>query len=797
MNSYKYTIEGLDCANCAMKVENAIKAMDGIESAALNFAAKTLTVKSDIESDELIRSIQKTIERIEDGVAVFDFRHSHKEHGSHHEHHHNDDCCGCHEHKLDFSDKANVHKYTIEGLDCANCAMKVENAIKAMEGVESAVLNFAAKTLTVQSDIKSDKLINALEKTIAKVEDGVVIKDCQNSTKKKDVKKKTLNKDKMALVETISAVILLMIGIGLSFVNIPQWISMMIMGISSVAAGYRVIIKGFRSIIKFNLNENVLMSVAVIAALCIGEFFEAAAVTILFSIGEILENKAVNTSRRDIEKLSQIRPDTARIITHEGTETVDAEDVAPDTEILVEPYERIPIDGVIYEGSSSIDTSALTGESIPRSVSQGNAVMSGMMNLDGVLKIRTTKRCYDSAAARILRMVEESAAQKGKAENFITRFAKVYTPIVFICAVILCVLPPLLNIGDFFDWLNRALVFLVASCPCALVISIPLGFYSGIGACSKIGVLIKGGKYIEALSKAQNIAFDKTGTLTSGELRVIKIAAKDGYSENDIIKIAAAAEEHSTHPVALAVKKRADGLEIPLLQNNKEKAGCGISAVLDGKEILCGNKRLFSDENLQDGVVYLSVDGKVAGEIYIEDTVRSDTPKIIKKLSEMNFKHIIMLTGDSEENAKKIALSCGLSEYRASLLPQDKKIEVEKLQKKGKTLFVGDGINDAPVLAKADCGFAMGLGSEAAIESADAVLVNGTLSQLPVAVELSRRTMRTVYFNIIFALAIKAIILILAVLGIAPMWIAVFADTGVSVITVLNSSRILHISKSV
>ena len=714
----------------------------------------------------------------------------------------------------------NSYKYTIEGLDCAACALKVEDAIRKMNEIESVTLNFSTQTLMVKSSADSEELIPLMEKVASSVEDGVSIKKYSkhNHTESEhhnhehckcgcdehehhhehsddDEKKKT--KINLELIEIIFAVVFLLSGIALNFVNIPQWISSVFMAASAAVSGYRIVIKGIKSLIKLKLDENVLTSVAVIAAAVIGEFFEAAAVTVLFAIGEMLEEKAVDTSRRSIKELSSIRADTAHIVMADGTiRTTDSEAVEVGTEILVKPYERIPIDGVISEGSSSIDTSAITGESIPSNVSVGDSVLSGMMNINGVLKIRTTKACEESAAARILHLVEESAAQKGNAENFITRFARIYTPVVFILALIVCLLPPLIGLGTFLDWLNRALVFLVASCPCALVISVPLAFYSGIGACSKVGVLIKGGKFIEAISKAQSIAFDKTGTLTSGELNVTKITAENGFSEEDVIRIAAAAEKHSSHPAALAIKNKADGLETPELENIREKAGYGVSAVYNGKEILCGNKRLFKDDTLENGVIYLSVGGKMAGRIYIEDTVRSDTSNTLNKLRSLGFKHIVMLTGDGEKNASSIAKNCGLTEYKSSLLPENKADEVDKLQKNGGVIFVGDGINDAPVLAKSNCGFAMGLGSEAAIESADAVLVGGTLAQLPEAVKISRQTMSVVRFNISFALVIKAVILVLAVMGIAPMWLAVFADTGVLIITVLNTVRLLRRKKT-
>lgn len=711
------------------------------------------------------------------------------------------------------------YKYTIEGLDCPACALKVEDAIRKMPEIESVSLNFSTQMLIVNSSADFDGLIPLMEKAALSVEDGVSIKkyskhnhpesghhthehcNCgcnehehhhehSHGHSEDEHKKSKIN---LELVEIIAAVAFLFVGLALRFVNIPQWISSVFMAASATVSGYRIVIKGIKSVVKLKLDENVLTAVAVIAAAFIGEFFEAAAVTVLFSIGEMLEEKAVDTSRRSIKELSSIRADTAHIIMADGTvKTTDAEDVEVGSEILVNPYERIPIDGVISDGSSSIDTSAITGESIPSNVSVGDNVLSGMMNINGVLKIRTTKACEESAAARILHLVEESAAQKGNAENFITRFAKVYTPVVFILALLVCTVPPLIGFGAFLDWLNRALVFLVASCPCALVISVPLAFYSGIGACSKVGVLIKGGKFIEAISKAQSIAFDKTGTLTSGELNVTKITAENGFTEEDVIRIASAAEQHSAHPAALAIKNKAVGYELPKLENIREKAGYGVSAVYNGKEILCGNKRLFKDDTLENGVIYLSVGGKMAGRIYIEDTVRSDTSKTLNKLRSLGFKHIVMLTGDGEKNASAIAKSCGLTEYKSSLLPENKAEEVDKLQKNGGVIFVGDGINDAPVLAKSNCGFAMGLGSEAAIESADAVLVGGTLAQLPKAVKISRQTMSVVRFNIIFALVIKAVILVLAVMGLAPMWLAVIADTGVLIITVLNTVRLLR-----
>lgn len=790
----KYILKNLDCANCAMKIEEAISKLNNVENVSVVFAAKILSLESNLDESELFDILQKTIDSVEDGVTLIEktkHNHKHSEHCScEHEHNHEHQ----HKHHEHSHSHGKVRKYTLQNIDCAHCAMKIEGAIAELDGVDNVIVTFATKTLSLESNLDENKLFNTLQKIIDSVEDGVTLIE-QNSKDKesKTEKKAANNKEKAILIETSIAIVFTAIGLAVSSFVSPEWIGEIIIAVGVCFSGYRVVIKGLKTLIKLKLDENVLMMIAVVASCILGDFFEAAAVTILFNIGEYIEDKAVSRSRKGIESLSMIRPDKAHLLKSDGgIITIDAEEIKPDDIIVINPYERIPLDGVIIDGESSLDTSALTGESIPRSVAKSSSVMSGMMNLEGVLKIKVTNSCEDSAASRILKLVEESAAQKGKSEKFISRFAKVYTPIVFLLALILAVVPPLLGLGDFSSFINRALVFLVASCPCALVISVPLGFYSGIGSASKNGVLIKGGKFIEAISKVNTIAFDKTGTLTKGELTVSNVTLLGKLSEDEVLAIAASAEEYSSHPSALAIKKAAENLPKIMLTEHKEIPGKGVSAKYDNKSILCGNKKLFNDNSLKSGVIYLSIAGKIVGEIETSDEIREDTKATIQNLKALGVEHIVMLTGDSEASAKKIANECSLSEFKHSLMPEEKAEAVKELQKNGKVIFIGDGINDAPVLSAADCGFAMGLGSDAAIESADAVLTSGNLAKLPAAIKISRSAMNTVRFNIVFALTIKAIVLILAAFGYAPMWIAIVADTGLSVLTVLNAARLLR-----
>lgn len=585
-------------------------------------------------------------------------------------------------------------------------------------------------------------------------------------------------------------------ALGLIFehvLHLPVWASAVAHGLAAVLSGYGVFIDGVKNLVKLNFTENVLMSIAVIVAFCLGEFGEAAAVALLFNLGERAEEIAENRSRRNIAALTEMRPDTARVLRGGAEQIVAPAAVAVDELVVVNPYERIPLDGVIAEGSSYIDNAALTGESVPVEVAPGDSVLSGGVNGSARLVLRVTRVFEDSTASRILRMIEESAARKSNAEKLITRFARVYTPIVLVLAVLVAVLPPLLNLGAFSVWLYRALTMLVASCPCALVISVPLGFFAGIGAESKSGMLIKGGKYLEALAKTDTVVLDKTGTITTGALSVSSVWTAEGVSEQALLKLAASAEALSTHPVAKAIREAAG--DAPEAEEIREIAGRGIEAVVEGKRVLAG-RSTFLQENgvdvskLPACTVAIAADGRAVGGIVLADTVKPDSAAAIADMKKTGIRSVVMLTGDNETAAQAVAAQVGVTDYRAGLLPQDKAKAVEAMQ--GRRVFVGDGVNDAPVLAAADCGVAVGLGSQAAIETADAVLSSGSLSLLPRAIRLARRSMNVIRFNIVFALATKAAVLICIPFGFVPMWVGVFADVGVTALTVLNTMRILR-----
>ncbi|WP_294466951.1 cation-translocating P-type ATPase [uncultured Ruminococcus sp.] len=685
------------------------------------------------------------------------------------------------------------YTYTLENLNCAHCASKIESKIANTQGFENVSFNFATKILSFSSENPESLL--QIQQICDSIEDGVTVVDSSKKPKEKQPRK--INSD------TVMLIIAIVLGVAAFVLHLVlpenQTYSTVILFALSAAAtllsGYKIFLKGIKNAVRLKIDETVLLAVAVVAAFCLGEFVEAAMVTILFSLGEFIEDIAVDASRRDIEKLAQIRPDTATIV-KDGVETVvPAESVKTGSIITLKPYERLPLDGIVTSGKSTLDTSALTGESLPVDISVGSEVMSGAINGNGLIEIRTTKEYGNSTASRILQLVEEASARKGQKEKLITRFASIYTPIVIIIAAAIAFIPPLLGLGELSEWIYRALVCLVASCPCAIVISVPLSYYSGIGAASKIGVLIKGGKYIEALAKADSFVFDKTGTLTSGKLEVESITTFGGYDESEVIALAAACEKHSVHPVATAIKKKAEGLDLPQLSDYSESAGHGTSAVYNGKKLECGGIKILSDEQKKlagNASVFVVYDGELIGALSVSDSVRSESQDVISKLKNLGVKNTVMLTGDSKGNAEKVSEKLGLDKCYSNLLPNDKLDRVEEIKTHSKAVcFVGDGINDAPVLSASDCGIAMGLGSEAAIEASDAVLSSGNLVKLPDAIKLSRRVMRTVKTNIAFALTVKATVIILAAFGLASMWMSVIADTGVSVACVLYAARLL------
>ena len=620
-------------------------------------------------------------------------------------------------------------------------------------------------------------------------------------------------KQKKVLIRIIvSALLLAAIMITTKLVEINKWIQLVLYFVPYLIIGYDILKKAVKGIFKGQIfDENFLMAVATVGAVALGEFSEGAAVMLFYQIGELFQSVAVGKSRKNITSLMDIRPDYANVELNGKLEKIDPDDVEIGTEIVVNPGEKVPVDGIIISGDSTLNTSALTGESVPRSAKVGVEIISGCFNLTCVLKIKTTKEFGDSTVSKILDLVENSSMKKSKSENFITKFARYYTPAVCGGALLLAILPPIIRLisgtgAMWGEWITRALTFLVISCPCALVISIPLSFFAGIGCASANGVLVKGSNYLEALSDTQYVVFDKTGTLTKGVFEVTGIYPANNFDNDTLIRLAAFAESASSHPISASLKKNyGKEINIDEVSDIQEIAGHGVSALVDGKRVFAGNIKLMKKENIavecehdEGTVVYVSCDGEYAGCIVISDVVKENSKKAISSLKKSGIDKTVMLTGDSKQAAERVAKSLGLDEYHAELLPADKVEWVEKLlsQKsaKKKLAFVGDGINDAPVLSRADIGIAMGaLGSDAAIEAADIVLMDDDPSKIALARKISVHTLKIVKENIVFALAIKAICLVLGALGIANMWVAIFADVGVMILAVLNAIRALKI----
>lgn len=612
-------------------------------------------------------------------------------------------------------------------------------------------------------------------------------------------------KQKRLLFRIIIAAVLFAVG---SLLTLDPTAEMAVFLVCYVVIGWDIVWKALTNILHGQVfDENFLMTIATIGALILGEHSEGVAVMLFYQVGEWFQSYAVSKSRKSIASLMDIRPDYANVERNGKLKQVDPEEVNIGDTIVVKPGERVPLDGKIIKGTSALDTSALTGESMPRDVEPGMEVISGCINQTGILTIQTTKKYGESTVAKILDLVENASDKKGKTENFISRFARYYTPIVVFAAIALAVLPPLVTGQPFTVWIYRALTFLVISCPCALVISIPLSFFGGIGGASKIGVLVKGSNYLESLAHTEVVVFDKTGTLTKGSFAVSQINAVS-MKEAQLLELAAYAEDYSNHPISLSIKK-AYGKKIDhsRISDVQEIAGHGVRAVIDGKTILAGNAKLMDKEgiayipsNAIGTVIYLACNGKYAGYIVIEDEIKADAPSAIKALKEVGVRKTVMLTGDADAVGKKVAQKLGLDQAYTELLPADKVDRVEMMLRqtteKGKLVFVGDGINDAPVLARADVGIAMGgLGSDAAIEAADVVLMTDEPSKISAVVQIARKTIRIANENIVFALGVKILVLILGATGYANMWAAVFADVGVSVIAILNAIRAMRVKK--
>ena len=610
---------------------------------------------------------------------------------------------------------------------------------------------------------------------------------------------------KKRLCFIIASVILFVFSMIVKFENV--WINNIIFLISYLLVGIKILKKAIKNILRGKVfDENFLMSLATVGAFAVGEFPEAAMVMILYQIGELFQDYAVNKSRKSIASLMDIRPDYANVYRDDKIEKVNPSEVAIGEIIVIKPGEKIPLDGTVVEGTSMLDTSALTGESVPRKIEVGDDALSGTINETGLIKVKVTKPFGESTVNKILDLVENASSKKSKSEKFITKFAKYYTPTVVIIAVIIALIPPLIiQDATFKDWIYKALSFLVVSCPCALVISIPLGFFGGIGGASKLGILIKGSNALEALADVETVVFDKTGTLTKGVFEVQDVKNFE-IEKEELVRLVAHAEKFSTHPVAESVKRFYNNeIDENIIGNIEEIGGYGIIANIENKEVLVGNDKLMAKKNIAyekcgeaGTILYVAIDNKFAGYILISDKIKDDSEKALKELKKMNIKKTVMLTGDRKEAANSVGKKLKLDEVFSELLPDGKVEKVEELMKvkssKGKLAFVGDGINDAPVLVVSDVGIAMGgLGSDAAIEAADIVIMTDEPSKISKAIKIAKKTMRIVKENIVFALAVKFIVLLLTVIGVSTMWEAVFADVGVSVIAILNSLRMLHV----
>lgn len=609
---------------------------------------------------------------------------------------------------------------------------------------------------------------------------------------------------KKKAIKIIIALILYAISMVIKFEN--EWINNGIFIISYIIVGFEIVKKAIRNIFRGKVfDENFLMTVATIGAFGIGEYPEAVAVMLFYQVGELFQSYAVDKSRKSIASLMDIRPDFANLLQDGDIKKVDPDEVKIGDKIIVKPGEKIPLDGIILEGKTTLDTKALTGESSPREVVEGEEVLSGCINLNGVIKVEVKKEYGESTVSKILELVENASSKKSKSENFITKFAKYYTPIVVIIAVILAIVPPLiLGIETFSDWIYRALSFLVVSCPCALVISIPLSFFGGIGGASKMGILVKGSNYLEALSHAEIVVFDKTGTLTKGVFEVQKIEPVQ-ISKEELLEVVAYAENYSNHPISESIKQVYERkIKENEINDYQELSGLGITAKIKGKEVLVGNEKLMNTRKIEfekcneiGTILYVAIENKYAGYILISDTIKEDAKTTIHELKKNNIKQTVMLTGDRKKVGENVAEKLGMDNVYTDLLPADKVEKVEELLKakseKGKLVFVGDGINDSPVLTLADIGIAMGgLGADSAIEAADIVIMTDEPSKLIKAIKLSKKTMRIVRENIIFAIFVKIVVLVLTAVGVSTMWEAVFADVGVSIIAILNALRALR-----
>lgn len=760
--------------------------------------------------------------------------------------HHEDSChCGCghdhhdhdhehdhepehkHTHHVDAAVLAGADRkvYTLENLGCAHCAAKMEEKISKLPTVKDASITFATRQLRIAAD-DCDALLPEIRRICSSIESQVKVLDpAEKAALKSEAKtaadtdaanpaasgaesasvqkKQTISKDKLELISIIVGTLLFAGGVITHHFNMDPRIMIVLSVISYLILGGKVILEALRNISKGQIfDENFLMSVATIGAFVISEYLEAVGVMLFYRIGEYFEHKAVEKSRGQIMDAIDMRPEVVNLVRSSAVTVIPAEEAAAGDILLIRPGDRIPLDGIITEGESRIDTSPITGEPVPVGVKPGDAVTSGCVNTSGQLLIRVEKVLSESMVSKILDSVENAAAGKPKIDRFITRFSRIYTPCVVIAALLLAVIPSLVT-GNWDYWVYTALTFLVMSCPCALVLSVPLAFFSGIGAGSRKGILFKGGLSMEALGKLKAVVMDKTGTITEGNFTLQKVIAEKPLTEDALLALCAGCEQNSTHPIAVSIVNaaREKGLSIETPESLKEIAGCGIAAETEKGLVLCGNRKLMDQYHVDmptlsevgnGAEVFVAVDGQFSGSLVIADTIKADAKLAVSRLKEMGL-YTVMLTGDSKESADAVAAQVGIDQVYAKLLPQDKLTMLSKVrEERGSVMFVGDGINDAPVLAGADVGAAMGSGADAAIEAADAVFMQTGVTSIPDAISISKATGRIAKQNVIFALLIKAIVMVLGICGFANMWLAVFADSGVAMLCVLNSIRALY-----
>lgn len=692
--------------------------------------------------------------------------------------------------------------FLLDGIDCPNCSLKIENKINDLDGVNFSKINLVTQTVEIDFEIEVEKnLLENVKKIVNFYEPDVEVKENVVFNQMKKSKESNKNLYFIAFGSIIYLLSLLMY----TFLSGFKEISIIIFIVSYVVLGFDVVSKAMKNI--FNgiiFDENFLMTLSTLGAFVIGEYPEAVAVMLFYQIGEYFQSRAINRSRKSISDLMDIRPDYVNIENGQKLIKISPEKINVGDEIIIKPGEKIALDGVILSGESMMDTKSLTGESIPKCVKVGDEILSGCINMTGILKTKVTKSFGESTASKIINLVEGASSNKADTENFITSFAIYYTPIVVVLATLLSIIPPIFLNGEWISWVKRGFVFLVISCPCALVISIPLSYFSAIGLASKNGILVKGGNYLEALSKIDTIIFDKTGTLTKGNFEVCDIYFENGFTADDVCKFSAYAESFSNHPIAVSILYHY-GKEIDKnkIINYKDLYGYGISATIFDKKVLVGNEKLMKKENISYSVcnksgtiVYVAIDGKYAGYILIKDKIKDDSIKAISDLKNSGVKNIVMFTGDNYPVAKDICDKLKIDKFFSGMLPHEKVEKLElletKKEKSKKIVFVGDGVNDAPVLARADVGVSMGsLGSDAAVEASDVVLMTDEISKLVEAIKISKLTKRIVLQNIIFILTIKVVFLVLGAFGLASMWEAVFGDVGAMIIAVLNSIRIL------